>query len=201
VLAVWGGLSLNGDITPADKLQPFIDDALDQIEFIRGAADSKWGAKRAALGHPEPFKLHFVEVGNEDWLAGGAAGWKSYQDYRFPRFLEAINKAYPDIQVIASGATSDGYTPPAPAIGDYHPYREPDSLVEEFDRFDNDMGHLVGEPLRPCVVFRLNLFLLICSCRGGCRYSPQWRYRLGWPSCQVSLVDWHCRRGHFHDWI
>lgn len=60
-------------------------------------------------------------------------------------FLEALTKAYPDIQVISSGASSDGHDVPAPAIGDYHPYREPDQLVEEFDRFDNDFGHIVGE--------------------------------------------------------
>ncbi|EGY18580.1 alpha-N-arabinofuranosidase A [Verticillium dahliae VdLs.17] len=145
VIGVWAGLALNGDITPKDKLQPFIDDALDQIEFIRGPADSKWGARRAELGHPEPFKLDYVEIGNEDWLAGGAAGWESYKEYRFPMFLEAINERYPDIQVIASGASSDGHDIPAPAIGDYHPYRTPDALVDEFDRFDNDVGHIVGE--------------------------------------------------------
>ena len=146
VVGVWAGLSLNGDITPKEDLQPFIDDALDEIEFICGPADSKWGSRRAELGHPEPFPLRYVEVGNEDWLAGGEEGWQSYKDYRFPLFLEAINAAYPDITVISSGATSDGYEDiPAPAIGDYHPYREPDSLVEEFNRFDNDIGHIVGE--------------------------------------------------------
>ena len=68
-------------------------------------------------------------------------------DYRFPLFLAAINEAYPDIVVISSGATHDGYTDlPAPGIGDYHPYREPDALVREFVKFDNDpIGHIVGE--------------------------------------------------------
>lgn len=145
VVGVFAGLALDGNVTSKQALKPFIDDALDQIEFIRGPADSKWGSRRAELGHPEPFQLHYVEVGNEDWLAGGEAGWKSYQNYRFPMFLEAINSVYPDIQVIASGATSDGYKIPSPAIGDYHPYREPDQLVDEFDRFDNDIGHIVGE--------------------------------------------------------
>ncbi|KAI6829415.1 putative vacuolar segregation protein [Hortaea werneckii] len=145
VVGVWAGLSLNGDITPRNDLQPFIDDALNEIEFIRGPADSPWGSRRAELGHPEPFNLQYVEVGNEDWLAGAPEGWNSYKEYRFPMFMQAINDAYPDIQVIASGATSDNYTFPAPAIGDYHPYREPDALVEEFNRFDNDLGHIVGE--------------------------------------------------------
>ena len=146
VVGVWAGLALNGDITPREDLQPFIDDALDEIEFIRGPADSTWGKRRAELGHPEPFPLRYVEVGNEDWLGGGEAGWESYKEYRFPMFLEAINAAHPDLVVISSGATSDGYPDlPSPAIGDYHPYREPDQLVDEFDRFDNDLGHIVGE--------------------------------------------------------
>lgn len=66
-------------------------------------------------------------------------------------FLEAITAAYDDITVISSGASDDpleeddGFDIPAPGIGDYHPYREPDVLVEEFDRFDNDLPHIIGE--------------------------------------------------------
>ena len=75
---MYAGLSLNGDVTPEDKLQRFIDSALEEIEFVRGPADSAWGARRAELGHPEPFTLEYVEVGNEDWLAGGDKGWNTY---------------------------------------------------------------------------------------------------------------------------
>ncbi|KAK4498903.1 hypothetical protein PRZ48_009413 [Zasmidium cellare] len=159
VVAVWAGLALNGDVTPEDELQPFIEDALNEIEFIVGPADSTWGSRRAELGHPEPFNLYGVEIGNEDWLAGYPEGWDSYKAYRFPLFHDAIRAAYPDLQVIGSAATSDpagdgatsgpnitdGIRYPADSIGDYHPYREPDELVEEFDRFDNDIGHIVGE--------------------------------------------------------
>jgi alpha-N-arabinofuranosidase len=159
VLGVWAGLALDGNFTLESDLQPFIDDALAEIEFVSGPANSTWGARRAELGHPQPFELNYVEVGNEDWLAGFPGGWDSYKQYRFPLFYEAIRKAYPHIQVIASSATSDpadegattgpnteiGIKLPADALGDYHPYREPDELVEEFDRFDNDVGHIIGE--------------------------------------------------------
>ncbi|CAO2647333.1 Nn.00g082550.m01.CDS01 [Neocucurbitaria sp. VM-36] len=159
VLAVWAGLALDGGVTAKEDLQPFIDDALNEIEFVSGPANSTWGARRAELGHPEPFELNYVEVGNEDWLAGFPGGWDSYKEYRFPMFFEAISAAYPHIQVIASGATSDpapggattgpntveGLEFPEGVIGDYHPYREPDDLVEEFNRFDNDIGHIIGE--------------------------------------------------------
>ncbi|KAI1209797.1 glycoside hydrolase family 51 protein [Annulohypoxylon truncatum] len=146
VLAVYDGLSLNGDITPQAELQAFVDDALDQIEFVRGPADSKWGSVRAELGHPEPWSLQYVEIGNEDWLAGAPEGWETFKNYRFPMFLDAINKAYPDIQVISSGSSFDGYNIPKAAGGDYHVYAEPDELVLEFSKFDNaTTPHLIGE--------------------------------------------------------
>ncbi|KAK7942514.1 alpha-L-arabinofuranosidase [Apiospora aurea] len=147
VLGVYNGLSLNGDIIPKDQLQSFVDDALDQIEFVSGdAATTKWGAVRAELGHPAPFKLQYVEVGNEDWLAGGDEGWETFKEYRFPMFLEAINAKYPHITVISSGSVFDGYEIPAPGAGDYHIYGTPDSLVDQFDLFDNvTIPHIIGE--------------------------------------------------------
>ncbi|CAG9979632.1 unnamed protein product [Clonostachys byssicola] len=146
VVGVWAGLALDGGLTSEEDFQAVIDDGLNEIEFICGSVDTKWGAVRAELGHPEPFPLRYVEIGNEDWLAGYPAGWDSYKAYRFPLFLKAINEAYPDIVVISSGSTHDGYSPiPSPGIGDYHPYRTPNALVDEFDLFDNDSGHIVGE--------------------------------------------------------
>ncbi|EUC46192.1 glycoside hydrolase family 51 protein [Bipolaris oryzae ATCC 44560] len=159
VLGVWAGLALDGGVTPQEDLDAYIEDALNEIEFVTGPANSTWGARRAELGHPEPFELNYVEVGNEDWLAGFPGGWESYRAYRFPKFYNAIRKAYPHMTVISSAASSDpGGTPPLygpnekngqilpfDALGDYHPYREPDELVYEFNRFDNDAGHIVGE--------------------------------------------------------
>jgi alpha-N-arabinofuranosidase len=159
VLGVWAGLALDGGVTPQKDLQAYIDDALNEIEFVTGPANSTWGARRAELGHPEPFELNYVEVGNEDWLAGFPGGWESYRAYRFPMFYNAIRKAYPHMTVISSAASSDpgaepplygpntenGQILPFDALGDYHPYREPDDLVDEFNRFDNDGGHIVGE--------------------------------------------------------
>ncbi|KAJ4268982.1 hypothetical protein NW762_003053 [Fusarium torreyae] len=152
ILGVYAGLSLDGGLTSKEDLQPFIDDALDEIEFIRGPVDSKWGKRRAELGHPEPFKLHYVEVGNEDWLAGYPAGWDSYKEYRLPMFQKAIEGAYDDITVIASGYAKDpvavkneGIKLPEGVLGDYHPYREPNALVDEFDLFDNEVPHIIGE--------------------------------------------------------
>lgn len=123
VVGVFAGLSLDGNVTAQEDLQQFVDLALEEIEFIRGPANSTWGSVRAELGHPEPFELYYVEVGNEDWLAGYPEGWDSYAEYRFPMFNEQITAAYPDITMIFSGATTDGYpntkTFPEDVLGDY----------------------------------------------------------------------------------
>ncbi|KAH7127483.1 glycoside hydrolase superfamily [Dactylonectria macrodidyma] len=149
VVAVYAGLDVNGGITPKEKLQPFIDSAIEEIEFISGPANSTWGSKRAELGHPEPFQLEYVEIGNEDWLlppSGSKAGWESYIEYRFPMFREAINEAYPHISVVGSGSVFDNYTIPENAIGDYHVYPKPNQLVTDFGKFDNiPSKHIIGE--------------------------------------------------------
>lgn len=117
-------------------LQPWIQYALDEIEFVRGPATSKWGSLRAKLGHPKPWKLKYVEIGNEDWLAGRPAGFESYKQYRFPMFKEAIQKAYPDIQIISSPSVFDNFTTTADVVGDWHPYKEPNDFYNDFHRLD-----------------------------------------------------------------
>lgn len=84
-----------------DQLQPFIDDCLDLIEFANGPADSKWGKKRAEMGHPEPFNMKFIGVGNEQWDT-------PYYE-RLKPFVEAIRAKYPNIKIVGtSGPDSEG---------------------------------------------------------------------------------------------
>ena len=67
VLAVYAGYSLGGQVVkPGPDLDPYVQDALDEIEYVTGGADTKWGAVRARDGHPAPFELHYIEIGNED---------------------------------------------------------------------------------------------------------------------------------------
>jgi alpha-L-arabinofuranosidase len=99
VMAVWGGLTLNGTVIAEADLAPYVQDALDQIEYAIGPVTSTWGAKRAADGHPEPFGVPYVEVGNEDNLNRGTT---SYNTYRYPMFYDAIKAAYPRVKVIAT---------------------------------------------------------------------------------------------------
>lgn len=131
VLAVWAGLALNGDVVPEAELDVYVQDALDELEFLTGSVDTKYGALRAKYGHPEPWTIRYVEVGNEDNLNNGLS---SYKSYRFKAFYDAITEKYPDIQVLAS--TID-MTLEDKAGGDYHLYDIPDSFVTKFDMFDS----------------------------------------------------------------
>lgn len=90
----------SGQLVPLDQLDPYIQDALDLIEFANGLADSAWGAKRAAMGHPAPFGLKMLGIGNEQW-------GPQYIE-RYSRFAQALKMRYPEIRLISSAG-------PAPA--------------------------------------------------------------------------------------
>lgn len=133
VLGVWAGLYLNGNVTPASELQPYVDDALAQIEFITGAPNTPYGKLRASLGYPKPWSLKYIEVGNEDNLWGGGP---SYVEYRFRMFYDAIKAKYPDMFVFAS--TNDYNIAETMDAGeDYHHYSRPDFFVGQFGFFDH----------------------------------------------------------------
>lgn len=83
-----------GELASLDELDPYIQDALDLIEFANSPSDTKWGKIRAALGHPAPFNLKMIGVGNENWGS-------QYID-RLQIFQAAIAKKYPDIKLVCS---------------------------------------------------------------------------------------------------
>lgn len=121
LLAVFAGLWLEGQIVPQGELQPYIDSALNELEFLTGDASTPWGARREALGYG-PFEINFVEIGKEDSLNDGT---ETYEAYRFDMFYKAIRAAYPNITIIASYYDVDATTPPYDAWGDFHEYAVP----------------------------------------------------------------------------
>jgi len=135
VLAVYAGLNLdNGrDVKTGDALKPLIQDALDEIEYVTGDVMTEWGAHRAKDGHPAPFKLTYVEIGNEDFLNGGATTYRGPEG-RFAMFYNAIKALYPNLQVVATvnpGVPHDvidnhHYMPPTVAIRNAHLYDRTD---------------------------------------------------------------------------
>lgn len=143
ILGVWAGFYLGGPVIPQGELDIYVQDTLNELEFLMGPVNTTYGALRAKLGHPNPWKINYVEIGNEDDLSGGGT---SYSAYRFSIFHNAIKAAYPHITTIAS--TTNISPIPEGAWLDYHSYTRPDDFVSRFGFFDNmDRGHpiLVGE--------------------------------------------------------
>jgi alpha-N-arabinofuranosidase len=98
LLAVYAGYSLMQEhVNPGPDLDPYVQDALDEIEYVTGGPDTKWGGQRAKDGHPAPFKLNYVEIGNEDMFDRSG----SYEG-RYAQFYKAIKAKYPDLQLIAT---------------------------------------------------------------------------------------------------
>ena len=124
---------------PVDELQDYIQDALDLIEFANGDVSTKWGALRAEMGHPAPFNLKFLGVGNEQW-------GETYPEHLEP-FVKAIRAKYPNIKIVGtSGPDSEGKQfdylwPEMKRLGadlvDEHFYRPYDWFLAQGARYDN----------------------------------------------------------------
>ena len=150
VLAVYAGYSLKGmHVNPGADLQPFVQDALDEIEYVTGDARTTWGAQRVKDGHPAAFPLKYVEIGNEDWFDKS----KSY-DARYVQFNNAIKLKYPQLKLIS---TIGNDQPEAmrvhslqPDVTDEHYYRNAEDFIHmspdyarKYDRHGSEI--FVGE--------------------------------------------------------
>jgi alpha-N-arabinofuranosidase len=128
VLAVYAGYSMRQEhVNPGSDLDPYVQDALDEIEYATGGVDTKWGAIRAQNGHPEPFKLTYVEVGNEDFFDQSG----SY-DGRYAQFYKAIKAKYPDLQIIATTPVKSI----RPDVVDDHYYRRATEFFHDTTHYD-----------------------------------------------------------------
>ncbi|MGV3616483.1 MAG: alpha-L-arabinofuranosidase C-terminal domain-containing protein [Fimbriimonas sp.] len=140
VLGVFAGYTLNKDyVKEGTELEGFVKDALDQIEYVVGDAKrTKWGARRAKDGHPAPFPLEYVEVGNEDGFDDSG----SYEG-RFVQFYDAIKKRYPKIKVISSTGGKDylgakfPITRRRPDLWDEHYYSEAWDMMGMATKYDD----------------------------------------------------------------
>jgi alpha-L-arabinofuranosidase len=84
----------SSETVPLDELDPFVQDALDLVEFANGPVESRWGKLRAQMGHPAPFDLKMIGIGNEQW------GPRYVERYK--RFADALKKAHPEIALVSS---------------------------------------------------------------------------------------------------
>ena len=128
VLAVYAGYSMAQEhVNPGPDLEPYIQDALEEIEYVTGSASTKWGAVRARDGHPEPFVLEYVEIGNEDEFDKS----KSY-DGRYAQYYDAIKQKYPRLQLIATTPV----TSRKPDVIDDHYYKRADQFFDFTHKYD-----------------------------------------------------------------
>jgi alpha-L-arabinofuranosidase len=133
----------SAEVVPIDQLEPYIQDALDLIEFANGNTSTKWGKVRADLGHPNPFNLKMMGIGNENW-------GPQYVE-RLKAFTAAIKAKYPDFKLVnSSGTDPEGerfdylnkeLRDMKADIIDEHYYRTPDWFLKNASRYDSYDRH------------------------------------------------------------
>lgn len=129
----------SAEVAAMDELQPYIDDALDLIEFANGGITTRWGKLRNQMGHPQPFNLKYIGVGNEQW--------ESQYIERYKVFEKAILSKYPAIKIVSgSGPFAEGdlfnyawkeLKQLQPALIDEHYYKPPEWFFKNANRYDN----------------------------------------------------------------
>ncbi|KAJ8449143.1 hypothetical protein Cgig2_004198 [Carnegiea gigantea] len=128
---VWVINSGEGHVDQVDTalIGPFVQEMLDSIEFARGSPNSTWGSLRAKLGHPKPFNLKYIAIGNEN------CGFRTYRG-NYLKFYKALKKSYPDIKAISN---CDGSKQPLdhPAdLYDYHNYTSAEGMLDNTRLFE-----------------------------------------------------------------
>ncbi len=129
----------SAEVVPMDEIAPYVQDALDLIEFANGSTSTKWGKVRAQMGHPAPFNLKMLGVGNENW-------GPQYVE-RLQAFTQAIKAKYPNIKLDYSSGTdpngerfdylNDYLRKMKADIIDEHYYRRPEWFLQNAKRYDN----------------------------------------------------------------
>ena len=131
----------HGGMTPYDQIQPWIDECLNAIEYANGPVTSKYGAMRAKNGHPEPFGLEYLEVGNENNQPDPRQQSDHYYE-RYEQFYNAIRAKYPDMKIIGNvvawGDDNPKWNSTLPVdLLDEHYYRSPDWFAGAFHKYDS----------------------------------------------------------------
>ncbi len=146
VLALFAGYTLNGDYAAAGsaELDLYTKEALEEIEYVMGPADSEWGKRRATDGFPEPFQLKYVEIGNEDFFDHSG----SYEG-RFAQMAKAIREKYPQLKIIATTPVTGTKTD----LVDDHIYATAGTMIREGTRYDPGSGHPEGRKADGIKVF------------------------------------------------
>ena len=202
VLAVFAGYTLNGNhVTNSAALEPYVQEALEEIEYVTGDASTKWGAQRIKDGYKKPFPLHYVEIGNEDF-----ADRSGSYEWRFAQFFDAIKAKYPQLKIIST-------TPVRSRVADIvddHTYVNETAMESQAFKYDTrdrrnptkvfvgewatqtssptpDMASALGDAAWMCCLER-NADIVLMHCYAplfvnvsrltGADHSMQWNYNL-----------------------
>ncbi|MCR5643146.1 MAG: arabinosidase [Prevotella sp.] len=131
----------HGGMTPYDSIQSWIDECMNAIEYANGPVTSKYGAMRAKNGHPEPFGLEYLEVGNENNQPDPRQQSDHYYE-RYEQFYKAIHAKYPEMKIIGNvvawGDDNPRWNSKLPVdLLDEHYYRSPDWFAGAFHKYDS----------------------------------------------------------------
>ena len=127
ILAVYAGYTLNGSSDTGTTLANDVTDAVNELHYVLDPTTTSWGAERAANGHPAPYNVPYVEIGNEDFFSSTYAT-------RYPLFYNAIHAAFPSLQIIATSSSTGG----SPFnVLDEHFYQSPQWFEANSGYFDS----------------------------------------------------------------
>jgi len=133
ILGIFAGYALNQDSVPKSQLGPYVTDALNEIHYLTDAqGSSDLAKKRATDGHPTPWDLDVIQIGNEDWIS--APSVKTYS-YRYPAFHDPLAKAFPQKLLMSSSP----YSVPKNQLKaiDQHDYNTPKNLIGRYNERDS----------------------------------------------------------------
>ena len=131
----------HGGMTPYDSIQPWIDECMNALEYANGPVTSKYGAMRAKNGHPEPFGIEYLEIGNENNQPDPRQQSDHYYE-RYEQFYKAIRVKYPQMKIIGNvvawGDDNPRWNSKLPVdLLDEHYYRSPDWFASAFHKYDS----------------------------------------------------------------
>ena len=131
----------HGGMTPYDSIQPWIDECMNALEYANGPVTSKYGAMRAKNGHPEPFGIEYLEIGNENNQPDPRQQSDHYYE-RYEQFYKAVRTKYPNMKIIGNvvawGDDNPKWNSKLPVdLLDEHYYRSPDWFAAAFHKYDS----------------------------------------------------------------
>jgi alpha-L-arabinofuranosidase len=127
ILAVYAGYTLNGTSDTGATLTNDVNDAVNELHYVLDPTSTSWGAMRAANGHPAPYNVNYVEIGNEDFFS-------STYPTRYPLFYNSIHTAFPSLKIIATSSSTGGS--PFDVLDD-HFYNSPSWFIANSNHYDN----------------------------------------------------------------